>query len=293
MGLDVEELRGLLRQALDEARTQWPGVELDPDLFVRHVAARLPRGDVSSGVSLPDLFSRLSLGELYLACACQHGNPAAISAFERRYLSRLPEMLGQLRQPASAVDEICQMTRVRILVRTPDGEPRIADYKGEGALLSWVRVTAARVSLTLLASERPAGEGAADLLEALPAPGVDAELDLIKRRHRSEFREALREAFAAIPEEDRHLLKLYFADRLTTTELGALFRVNQSTISRRLKAVREAVHDGTRRCLQARLGLSTGELQSFLAALTSQLDEGLSQIFGEEDAQAGTATGGR
>ena len=35
---------------------------------------------------------------------------------------------------------------------------------------------------------------AADVLDALPAPGVDAELDLIKQRHQTEFRQALREA---------------------------------------------------------------------------------------------------
>lgn len=72
----------------------------------------------------------------------------------------------------------------------------------------------------------------AEVLEALPAPGIDAELDLIKQRHQKEFRQALREAFSALTSDERHLLRLYFVDRLSTTELGALLRVNQSTVSR-------------------------------------------------------------
>src|SRR5262249_44325992 len=162
----------------------------------------------------------------------------------------------------------------KVLVRTPEGPPRISEYRGQGALSSWLRVTAARVSLTLRAGEKPVEGGAEALLQALPAPGMDAELDLIKRRHGQELRDAAGEAFAALREDDRHLLRLYFVDRLTTTELGALFRVNQSTISRRLKGVRETVHDGTRRRLQARLGLSARDFESFLGSLQSQLDLG-------------------
>ncbi|HYI02244.1 hypothetical protein [Hyalangium sp.] len=66
-----------------------------------------------------------------------------------------------------------------------------------------------------------------------------------------------------------------------TSELGELFRVNQSTVSRWLKSARQTVYEETKRRLQARLGLSAREFQSFLAVLDSQLDLSMSQIFGE------------
>jgi RNA polymerase sigma-70 factor, ECF subfamily len=112
------------------------------------------------------------------------------------------------------------------------------------------------------------------------------ELDLIRRRHHAEFRQAVREAFAALSMDERHLLRLHVVDQLSTVELGALFRVNQSTVSRWLKSVRQTVFNETRRRLQARLGLSARDFQSFLGALDSQLELGISLIFGEEDAQA-------
>lgn len=275
---------GVLRRVYEEARAQWPGVELPAERFVRHLAERLPETVSGGGIALQ--LEQLSLPELYLACACVQGIATATAAFDRHYLSRLPGLLGYLRQPAAIIDEVCQLTRVKLLVPTPEGAPRINDYTGRGALLSWVRVTAARIALRVCGSNKPApDEGVVEVLESLPAPG-DVELDLIRQRHHAEFRQAIREAFTTLSADERHLLRLYVVDQLSTTELGALFRVNQSTVSRWLKSARQTVFDETRRRLQARLGLSARDFQSFLAALDSQLELGLSQIFGEEDAQA-------
>jgi transcriptional regulator with XRE-family HTH domain len=67
-------------------------------------------------------------------------------------------------------------------------------------------------------------------------------------------------------------------------ELATLFRVSQPTISRWLKSTRETVYQETRRHLQARLGLSPRDFQSFLALLDSQLELSISQLLGAEDA---------
>ncbi|HVG63258.1 MAG TPA: sigma-70 family RNA polymerase sigma factor [Hyalangium sp.] len=280
---DVAVLGRLLERSLESARAQWPGVELSGTEFVRHLAERLSEAPPES--SLEPLFEQLSVAELYLACACLRGIPEAIAAFEQHYLTRLPDLLGHLRLPAAAIDDVCQLARVKILVHKPDGAPRINEYTGRGALMSWVRVIAVRIALKRSAADKPASdESVTEVLESLPAAEAGAELDLIKQRHRTEFRQALREAFAALSTDDRHLLRLYFADRLSTTELGELFRVNQSTISRWLKSARQTVYEETRRRLQERLRLSAREFQSFLAVLDSQLDLSMSQIFGEEDA---------
>ncbi|HVG62132.1 MAG TPA: sigma-70 family RNA polymerase sigma factor [Hyalangium sp.] len=280
---DEALLGSLLERTWETARAQWPEVALAPEVFIRHLAESLP--EAPPGSALEPLVEQLSLAELYLACACVQGLPEAIAAFERQYLAKLPELLGHLRRDAATLDDICQLARVKFLVHTPEGPPRLKSYSGRGALLSWVRVAAVRVALNLAASEKPASnEDEAEVLESLSTPEVDAELDLIKQRYHEEFRQALREAFAALPADDRHLLRLSFADRLSTTELGELFRVNQSTASRWLRSARQMVYEETKRRLQERLRLSAREFQSFLAVLDSQLDMSMSQIFGEKDA---------
>ncbi|WP_240359574.1 sigma-70 family RNA polymerase sigma factor [Pyxidicoccus trucidator] len=257
-------------------------MSLPPALFVKHLAERLP--EAGPDTSITALLELLSLEELYLACACVQGLPTATEVFEQHYLAKLPGLLAYLKQSSAELDDVCQLTRVKLLLRTPDNAPRILDYSGRGALMSWVRVTAVRIALKLRAADRPASdEHVAEVLEALPSPGIDAELDLIKQRHQVEFRQALREAFATLSSDERHLLRLYFVDRLSTTELGALLRVNQSTVSRWVKSARQHIYEETRRHLQARLNLSAGGFQSFLSVLDSQLDVSLSQLFGEED----------
>ncbi|HSP81478.1 MAG TPA: RNA polymerase subunit sigma-70, partial [Myxococcaceae bacterium] len=132
-------------------------------------------------------------------------------------------------------------------------------------------------------------EDVLELLEAMPAPGRDVEMDLIRRRHQREFREVLREAFAALKGEQRNLLSLRHVDRLTTTQVARVFQVNQSTISRRLEQVHQEVYEETKRRLKERLRLSSREFESLLEDIRSQFELSLSQLLREDESQSGDA----
>jgi len=277
---DAAALEALLEGACAIGRNAWPGVALPAEVFVRHLAERLSAGE---GGTVAESLAQLCLADLYLACACAHGAPGAIAAFERSCLAKLPGMLAYLRQPAAAVEDVGQMMRMQLLVRTGEGPARIAEYAGRGSLLGWMRVIAVRALLKLVGAARETpSDDAATAFQALPARGVDAELDLLKRRHQEELKQAVREAFSALSNDERHLLRLYFLEQLNTVELAALFGVNQSTISRWIKSARQTVYEAARRRLQDRMGLSGAEFESFLGALQSRLDVSISRIFGEE-----------
>jgi RNA polymerase sigma-70 factor len=74
---------------------------------------------------------------------------------------------------------------------------------------------------------------------------------------------------------------MYFIERLTTTQLGELFGVEQSTAWRWLQNVRKAVYEATKQRLKERLHLTSGEFKSVVAAIRSQLDASISQILKE------------
>ncbi|WP_233601918.1 sigma-70 family RNA polymerase sigma factor [Corallococcus sp. CA047B] len=279
--VEAASLDALLLGAWEEARAQWPTVKLSLNQFVIHVAERLPK--VSPDSPIAPLLKMLSLAELYLTCGCLQGLASAQEAFEKSYLAKLPGKLRGLRQPDAMIDDVCQITRVKLLVTTPESAPRIGEYSGRGALLSWVLVTAGRIANKLRASEKPSSEDSAEeILKMLPGQGVDPELDVMKRRHHAEFRQAVHEAASTLSADERHLLRLHFADQLSTYELASLFRVNQSTVSRWLKSARQRVYEETRSRLQERLGLSTLGFKSFLAFIDSQLDLSISQILEEK-----------
>lgn len=271
------ELENLLVRAWETARSPWPQIALPAEAFVRHLAQRLP--EIGGDSALPPLLEQLALSDLYVACACVHDLPAAVEAMERHYLAKLPALLGYLKLPATLLDDVCQMVRIHLLVGTSEAGPRLAEYTGRGALMSWIRVIAVRLALKESPTARERSEdGLLTALEALPAPETDAEPDLVKRRYRPVFLQAIRESFDALSSEQRHLLRLHVIDRLPTTRLGPLFGVDQSTISRWITRAREAVYAETKRRFKERLHLSSREFESLTAAIDSQLDLSLSQL---------------
>jgi RNA polymerase sigma-70 factor (ECF subfamily) len=277
------ELEKLLRDAWETGRGPWQQLPLPADVFVRHLARQMPAGNAGSSLAL--LLEQLELADLYLACACMQGVPAAVEALEHQYLEKLPSLLSYLRLPTALLDEVCQQVRIHLLVGTTDATgPRLGDYTGRGSLMSWIKVIAARLALKHGSSARETPEE--DVIEAiknLPAPESSMELDLIKRRYRHEFHQAVREAFAAISSNQRHLLQLHFVDGLSMTEMGSLYRVNQSTISRWLRDARHSVYEGTKNLLKERLRISSREFESLLAAIESQLDLSLSELLVEKE----------
>jgi RNA polymerase sigma-70 factor len=257
-------------------------VDLPADAFSRHLLRLLPED--SEEDSLESRVQPLELEGLYLACACVNEVPGALEALERDYLAKLPGLLGYLKLPAASLDEVCQQVRTHLLVRTPEGGLRLAEYTGRGALLIWIRVIAVRFALKQGVTTRETSEAwALAALEAMPASETDAELELIKRRYRHEFRQAVREAFAALSSEQRYLLRLHFIDRLPTTRMGPLFGKDQSTISRWLKEARERVYEETKRRLQERLRISSQEFDSLMDAIKSRFEMSMSQLLKEEE----------
>lgn len=284
-----DEFERILRLAWERVRQRWPNVNLDYQDFVRFVLQRLSAEgrNKPSASQLEPLF----LVDLYIALACQQRRPNANQVLEEEYLSKLPGLLGYLKLSSMDLDEVCQTVRIHLLLGSAQAGPRIGEYMGRGPLLNWMKVIAVRMAL------RQQGVAPGSSEESLPgvigklaAPEADPELDLIRHHFRAEFQQAVRQALASLPRQQRYLLRLHFIDQLSTTELGRLFGKNQSTISRWLKSAREAVYDKTKHFLKERLGLNSQEFASLLSDVRSQLDVYISQFLGESSASSSRDT---
>jgi RNA polymerase sigma-70 factor len=282
---DSAKCEELVRRAWEAVRHRWKQVDLPEDVFIRHVLRLLPT--VCQEYTLKSLLEKYDLEGLYLACACVNGVPNAANALEQDYMAHLPAPLRSLRLSEAMLDEVCQKVRMHLLVGTPRGGPRLATYTGSGGLMSWMQVIATRMALKLGASVRETpDDNALAAMEDLPAPGTDPEMALLKSRYRRQFSQAVREAFAALPNE-RYLLQLHFIERLPTTKMAPLFDKDQSTISRWLKDAREAIYWETKRRLKDRLQLTTQEFESLMETIRSRFDVSLSQILNDQDGDEG------
>jgi RNA polymerase sigma-70 factor (ECF subfamily) len=274
---DPAVLDDLLYKAWERGRGPWPQVSLSAEVFVTHLAMKLTQAEATG--HLEELLEEWNLPDLYLACACMKEVPAAWEMLEATYLSKVAMWLGPRRISKDELSEILQTLRINLLMATPKAGPRLATYEGRGPLERWIRISVVRVAIRQGAWPRePSEETDLALMEAIPAPQPNAEFALILSRYLPEFRQAYQESLIELPSDQKLLLQMRFMKRLSTTQLGELFDVDQSTISRRLKSVQDDIYEAIKRRLKERLRLSSHEFESLFSAIRSQLDASISRI---------------
>lgn len=270
-GSDREALEPVLARLWKAGCEAWPAVPLPAETFAAHLGRHLPAGaDPATGLWA------LCLEDLFLACACAHGLPQSLLAFERGYLEQASAFLPG--GPSDHADEVRQLLRERLLAPRADAPPRIAEYAGRGSLLSWVRTAAVRTSMSLLRKPRAVSAREEDAALADRSVENEAELDYIRGRYRDEFRQAFQEALAALSVQQRNLLRLYYLDGLSDARSAAVLGVSRSTVKRRLADARSAIVREVHRLLHQRLRLAPAELDSLAGVLRSQLDVSLARL---------------
>jgi RNA polymerase sigma-70 factor len=272
MPLESEDraLAGAIAAALDVAQSAWPAIHVDPAEFAHAVVERLGSGDAVTAVAA------LHTSDLYLCLACANGDERAVRAFDALLAAELPRFLSRYEPTHARCDEVRQRLHERLLVAHE--RKRIADYRARGSLVSWLRVAALREAIALgrgkanTAVNHDEGERLLELADAR-----DPELELVRQRYAPDFTRALVAALAALSDEQRQLLRMYFVDAHTLEEIARHSGVARSTILRRMRVARDAVLARARALLAAELGLSDSQFDTVGRVLHADLDLSLSR----------------
>ncbi len=268
-------LADCLRQGLLAGEQRWPFVGLAAEPYGAYLG-RLAT-DIAADCDADALAAQLrlwNLGDLYLAAACVSGIAAALVLFDEQILCQVPAFVMRLRMSPAQVDEVRQALREKLLFGDAGSGPKLAAYRGQAGLVSFVRVAAVRAALNLRRSkdEQLQPDGGDRLAAVLATASSDPELAYIRRRYREEFLAAMRTAFATLADEQRNILHMYFVEGLNTRQLAKLFQVNATTASRWVAGARAQVGETARRLLREQLQVTDAELQSIYRVLHSQLD---------------------
>lgn len=210
-------------------------------------------------------------GELYLACACADGHPAAGAILARDYLPAVKRRLGRMGLVAADVDEVAQQVCQRLLEPGRDGGgARLIQYALQGRLRSLMVVTATHVAVD---SFRRAGhqKDDQDALLALTG-GTDPRSQLMRREGQAAFKSAMERGLESLDPRARTVLRFHLIDGLTLDEIADYYQVHRVTVSRWLAAARGAIVERARDVARTDFGLSESE---FDAAYTGS-DLGLS-----------------
>ena len=260
-----------LDQAYDSARRAWQAVELDRTTYERHVRERVltMNGD--------GLSRNVHTTDLYLACACINGVPGAFEAFERRYLCGLGGVLRAIDAHPAFVDEVHQQLSEKLF-----SSPKLAGYSGRGSLESWVAVAAQRIAISLKRRERAQKGVPTSAADEIAVVG-DPELAFLKERYRREFEEALVAALAVLSERERVVWRLNLVGGASHARIAAMYRVNQSTVTRWIALARGRVWNELRRRLSDRLGIASTEVESLVRLVRSDFNVSISRVLGGND----------
>ena len=269
------EVEGRLAALHATGAAAWPGLELAPALFAAFMGARVRD-------ATPARWAELHVADLYLACACAARVPGAVERFDRHVGATLAMFVRAIDPAPGFVEEVAQVLKAKLFVGRADQPPRIGAYRGTGPLAAWVGVAAQRTALVLRRGESAMTRAHRRAFEQDPDPALDPELAHLKRRYKGVFGEAFRDAFGALSDHHRALLRLHLRSGLTLERIGSMYSVNASTVWRWLDAARRRLLAETERLLHERLHVSPEEFASLARLVSSQLDLSVTSLLGGE-----------
>lgn len=255
------------------AQAAAPSVSLAAEVFLPYWAQKVEPG------ATPSEALGLRVADLYVACACGRGDPAALRVLETSHLPSVDAALRRMGM-AAQVQDVKQQLREQLLFSRGHGSPGIYDYAGRGGLRSWLRMMALRTALRLVQRTRGEVRLEASVLEVLAPRVEDVGLQQLKIKYRAEFESAFREAVEALPRRDRALLRRHYLEDLTIDQVGALYRVHRATAARWIAVARGRLLDETRSRLKERLKVSEKELDSIVRTIRSRLEITLRGLLG-------------
>ncbi|MCE9571840.1 MAG: transcriptional regulator [Deltaproteobacteria bacterium] len=270
-----DDVGAILDAAIATARAAWPQLAVPDAAFAAFLAIRV--GEASD---LRAAVRNLPAADLYLACACAAGDPAAHAAFDG-LLTEVDAAGGAVRASADTVDEVKQMLRAQLLLPREGRPPAIGGYAGRGSLRGWLRISATRElvrQVKKMLRDVPLEQAILD------QPGdKDPALERLKEQYRAEFSTALGLALADLEPRERTLFRMQLIDQLGIDEIGAIYNVHRATAARWLVKARAGLVEATQRHLAARLRLDDDEVTSVIRMIQSKLDVSVERLLDEAE----------
>ena len=267
----IADLDRRLWAIVAQGRAAWPDLSVDAAAVVAFIARQ----------ATPDLaetaLDGLRPADLYLACACAHQMPAAISAFDRDYMREVDVALQRMRVGPPRLQDVKQLVRQRLFVGggnagQPTSPGKIAEYGGRGDLRRGVRSVAVRTCLNeLRKGKREVLIDDDQLIAQHAIASDDPEVEYMKRTYAHEFRAAFGEALGQLGAREQTLLRYHHVDGLNIDEIGAIYRIHRVTAFRWLEKAKELLVRTTLDVLRHRLRLPASELDSVLRMIRSQI----------------------
>lgn len=264
---------GDVSDAIASALRSWSRIK-KPIRLLPKIAEGLQSRGFESEV-LGELAARGTFRDVVLAVACLLGDDGARQELDLWVRKACRHAVSRLCLPQSAVPEIAQQLRTRLLVGGARTGPSLETFDGRGTLVAWLRVAASRQALMYRRAEAK-HECEPHSTSSAVRERLDPELAMLEVDGAAAVKQAFQAAFDELGPHERMLLAYHYLDGLTYRRIAAIVGVDASTIARRLQKTRCRLLQTTRRMFASRFG--DGDLEQVMRLVDSQLELSVSRL---------------
>ncbi|HEX5707961.1 MAG TPA: sigma-70 family RNA polymerase sigma factor [Pyrinomonadaceae bacterium] len=253
----------------------------------------------ASAREVEQFIDALRADDFLLVVACERGDERAWEDMMSQFRSTVLSAARGASSNESEAEELAQSVWAELygLRLGAGGAPagKLAYYSGCGSLGGWLRAVVGQLAVDRhrRTSRLVQTEEASDFDRLTAGAGEhedgwsaqrppDPETELAESEAAGMVRDALASAVAALSDEDRLLVKLYYFDGLRLKEAGAVLGVHEATASRRLTRIQKEVRDGVERNLTTERGWTHEEAQARLSDVAARLDTDLRSMLAPE-----------
>jgi len=215
----------------------------------------------------------LHLEDLALACACSQGIEKAWEEFVARFREDLRNAARAILRASGQADETRAEELADSLYAELYGVRSAADgrrkslfeyFHGRSKLSTWLRALLAQKQVDAIRTNGRTvsldGEVEEEMPVELARRADSAPADPHRDKYLRRFEQALSAAMASLTPRERMILACYYVDRLTLAEIGRILREHESTVSRQLERVRQALREGVTQALRSGVPARDGRL---------------------------------
>lgn len=290
----ARETERLLSQATDRRGVTPP--ELLPRVRMA-LAKFIFRDDPSpETASIKDFIRELRADDLCLVIACERSDEAAWESLVRNLDSTVRSAARRVASNADDADDLAGAIWAELHGLRTDGsgnrKSKLAYYSGRGSLAGWLRAVVAQLAVDEfrrrsrfvgVEDERELDHFAAAAHDEhsghRAAPAADPEEMLDQKRSAADVTNSLTEAIAALDDEDRLIMKMYYFDSLKLKDIAATFGFHEATASRRLGRIQGEIRRTVENRLRSDHGWSEAEIRQRLAEIAAGLGVSIEKMF--------------
>lgn len=264
--------RELFSRLVKQARIEWPelGTVTNEELeaFVR---ARVPANALDE---------RTPVDDLLLVCACAKGVRDAEDAIHEAFNEDVDRAHARIRPPITLVAARHLVFR-RLLAIPEGGAARIAIYRGDTDLASWMRNAINRTLLEAASQTKPPPDALEEAILRKESPNpivpLDPELARVKANFMAGLKLTMMHSLSTLEPRERAQLRNAIIDGLDAPSLGLMYGLHPDDMRAELILAREKLEYRVRNGLVERMRISDKDHATLGRLVKMQLDASLAK----------------